>query len=149
MSQKKTVLFLCATNACRSQMAEGWTRHLHGDRVEPYSAGVKKTGVDPTAIRVMAEAGVDIARHRSKQIADLPELDVDLAVTVCSPARQHCPVFPGRTRVVHVAFDDPPALAADADTQAEELEHYRRVRDEIRAFVEQDLPRLLCERDRG
>ncbi|MFO7898862.1 MAG: arsenate reductase ArsC, partial [Planctomycetota bacterium] len=147
MSQKKTVLFLCATNACRSQMAEGWTRHLHGDRVDPRSAGVKKTRVDPNAVRVMAEAGVDIAGQRSKQIADLPELDVDLAVTVCASAREHCPAFPGGTRVVHVAFDDPPTLAEDAGTEDEALAHYRRVRDEIRAFVEGELPRLLWEDD--
>jgi arsenate reductase len=139
------VLFLCTGNSCRSQMAEGWTRNLKGDAIEAYSAGIETHGLDPLAVRVMAEAGVDISRHRSKHVDELAGIEFDYVVTVCGHAHEHCPMFPGRTKVVHVGFDDPPALAADAADEAEALAHYRRVRDEIRAFVEQ-LPRALTDR---
>jgi len=133
------VLFLCTGNSCRSQMAEGWARHLHGDRIEAFSAGIETHGLNPRAVRVMAEAGVDISAQRSKTVADLGSIGFDLVVTVCGHAREHCPLFPGRTRVVHAGFDDPPRLAAGAATEEDALAPYRRVRDEIRAFVE-DLP---------
>ena len=130
------VLFLCTGNSCRSQMAEGWTRHLKGDRIEPYSAGIEAHGLNPDAVRVMAEAGVDISGQRSKLVGELRGMDFDYVVTVCGRADENCPVFPGKTKVVHVGFDDPPSLAADATTESERLAPYRRVRDEIRAFVE-------------
>ncbi len=130
------VLFLCTGNSCRSQMAEGWARHLRGDRIEAYSAGIETHGLNPRAVRVMAEAGVDISGHRSKTLDDLKGIEFDLVVTVCGHAHEHCPLFPGRTRVVHAGFDDPPKLAAGATTEEEALAHYRRVRDEIRTFVE-------------
>ena len=139
---KLKVLFLCTGNACRSQMAEGWARHLKGSQVEPYSAGIEPHGLDARAVRAMAEAGVDISRHRSKHVRDLGDLAFDYVVTVCGHANEHCPVFPGRTKVVHVGFDDPPRLARGAATEEEALAHYRRVRDEIRAFVER-LPQAL------
>jgi SAM-dependent methyltransferase len=116
-------------------MAEGWARHLHGNRIDAYSAGIETHGLNPRAVRVMAEAGVDISAHRSKTVADLGGVEFDLVVTVCGHAHEHCPLFPGRTRVVHAGFDDPPRLAANAPTEEEALAHYRRVRDEIRAFV--------------
>ncbi len=140
---KLRVLFLCTGNSCRSQMAEGWTRHLHGERIEAYSAGVRPGTLDPRAVAVMREAGVDISAHRSKPVDAVLDVDFDLVVTVCDPARESCPRFPRRTRVVHHAFDDPPRLAATAATDDEALAHYRRVRDEIRAFVE-SLPGLLA-----
>lgn len=130
------ILFLCTGNSCRSQMAEGWARHLRGDRIEPYSAGIETHGLNPDAVRVMAEVGVDISGHRSKHLADLGGVEFDYVVTVCGHAREHCPVFPGRVKSVHVAFDDPPRLAAGATTEEERLAVYRRVRDEIRDFVE-------------
>ena len=130
------VLFLCTGNSCRSQMAEGWTRHLRGDRIEAYSAGIEAHGLNPDAVRVMAEAGVDIASHRSKLVGELRDVDFDYVVTVCGHASESCPVFPGKTKVIHVGFDDPPQLAADAKTEEERLAPFRRVRDEIRAFVE-------------
>jgi len=133
---KTRILFLCTGNSCRSQMAEGWARHLCGDRVVAYSAGVAPHGVDPRAVAVMAEAGVDISTHRSKHVDELADVPLDFVVTVCSRAHESCPVFPGRTRTVHVGFDDPPRLAADAADEDEALQHYRRVRDEIRAFAE-------------
>jgi len=132
---KLKVLFLCTGNSCRSQMAEGWLRHLQGDRVEACSAGVATHGLNPHAVRVMAEAGVDISGHRSRHIDEFREVPLDLVVTVCSHAHESCPLFPGRTRVVHVGFDDPPRLAKSAATEEEALGHYRRVRDEIRQFV--------------
>lgn len=130
------ILFLCAGNSCRSQMAEGWARRLHGDRIEAYSAGIETHGLNPRAVRVMAEAGVDISAHRSKTLEDMRGVEFDLVVTVCGHANEHCPLFPGRTRVVHAGFDDPPKLAANATTEEEALAHFRRVRDEIRAFVQ-------------
>ena len=129
------VLFLCTRNACRSQMAEGWARHLKAGVLEPYSAGVDVGILDPRAVRVMAECGVDIAAQRSKRVEEFAGLAFDFVVTVCDSARELCPVFPGRTHAVHVGFADPPALAEDARTEEEALGHYRRVRDEIRAFV--------------
>jgi arsenate reductase len=123
-------------------MAEGWARHLRGDVLEPYSAGIEPHGLNPHAVRVMAEAGVDIAGQRSKHVDELRDMPFDYVVTVCDHAHESCPLFPGRTRVVHVGFDDPPRLARDAKTAEEALGHYRRVRNEIRAFVER-LPGAL------
>ncbi len=136
------VLFLCTGNSCRSQMAEGWARHLKGDVIEPYSAGVETHGLNPQAVQVMAEAGVDISGHRSKHVDELKDVDFDYVVTVCDHAHESCPMFPGRTRVVHVGFDDPPRLARAAHTPEEAMDIYRRVRDEIRAFIE-TLPQSL------
>ena len=142
------LLFLCTGNSCRSQMAEGWARHLKGDRIEPFSAGIKACGLNPDAVRVMAEAGVDISGQRSKQVAELRGVDFDYVVTVCGHAHENCPVFPGKAAVVHVGFDDPPRLAAGAATEDERLAPYRRVRDEIRAFVE-TLPEALDQDQTG
>jgi arsenate reductase len=136
------VLFLCTGNACRSQMAEGWARHLRGDAIEPYSAGIETHGLDRNAVRVMAEAGVDISRHRSKHVGDLEGIEFDYVITVCGHAHENCPVFPGKASIIHVGFDDPPKLAANAKTEDEALNHYRRVRDEIKAFVLR-LPEVL------
>jgi arsenate reductase (thioredoxin) len=133
---KLKVLFLCTGNSCRSQMAEGWARHLKGDCVESYSAGVQPHGMNTLAIQVMKEAGVDIGAHRSKHVDELKDVRFDHVVTVCDDAHEACPVFPGPTKVVHVGFDDPPRSASTARNEAEALVHYRRVRDEIRAYVE-------------
>jgi len=129
-------LFLCTGNSCRSQMAEGWARHLKGDVIEPYSAGIEKHGLNPHAVKVMAEAGVDITGHASKTLDDLDGVAFDYVVTVCGHAHETCPMFPGDAKVIHVGFDDPPRLAADETDPDKALGHYRRVRDEIRAFVE-------------
>jgi arsenate reductase (thioredoxin) len=133
---KLKVLFLCSGNSCRSQMAEGWARSLRNDTVEPYSAGVAPNGVNPLAVKVMAEAGVDITGQRSKHIAELNDIPLDFVVTVCDQANEACPALPGKAKRLHVGFDDPPRLAVDAKTEEEALTHYRRVRDEIRQFVE-------------
>lgn len=140
---KSKVLFLCTGNSCRSQMAEGWARHLLSDRIEPYSAGIEAHGMNPNAVRVMREAGVDISRQSSKLAETLADVPLDLVITVCGHANESCPAFLGKARVVHVGFDDPPKLAKSAATEEEALEHYRRVRDEIRDFVRDELVKLL------
>ena len=142
-NSKTRVLFLCTGNSCRSQMAEGWARHLKGDTVEAYSAGVEPHGMNPQAVRVMREAGVDITGQRSKHVDELRDVPLDVVVTVCGHAHETCPVFPGKTRVVHVGFDDPPQLAKGAETEEEALSHYRRVRDEIREFVAERMETTL------
>ena len=144
MSGRTKVLFLCTGNSCRSQMAEGWARHLKSDVIEAYSAGIETHGINENAVRVMKEAGVDISEHRSKHVNELLEVPLDYVVTVCDHANEHCPIFPRRVKHVHAGFDDPPRLAKTAKTEEEALGHYRRVRDEIRAFVE-TLPHALEE----
>jgi len=139
---KTTILFLCTGNSCRSQMAEGWARLLKGDTIDAYSAGVEPHALDARAVKAMAEAGVDISGHRSKHVNELPKIEFDYVVTVCGHAHETCPFFPGKTKVVHRGFEDPPLLARGAATEDEAMAHYRRVRDEIRAFVE-TLPESL------
>ena len=140
--RKIKVLFLCTGNSCRSQMAEGWAKALKGDRIEAFSAGIETHGLNPKAVKVMAEAGVDISRHVSKTVEDLGDIKFDYVVTVCGHAHETCPVFPGRATVIHKGFDDPPKLAEGAVNDEEALGHYRRVRDEIKTFV-QTLPESL------
>ncbi len=133
---KAKVLFLCTGNSCRSQMAEGWARALRGDEIEPYSAGIEMHGLNPHAVRVMAEAGIDIREQYSKTVEAVRDVDFDLVITVCGHANETCPAWLGnKAKVVHAGFDDPPALARGARTEEEVLSHYRRVRDEIRAFM--------------
>jgi arsenate reductase len=143
-ARKLTILFLCTGNSCRSQMAEGWARHLKGEVIEPYSAGIEKHGLNHHAAKVMAETGVDISGHTSKTLADLEGVTFDYVVTVCGHAHETCPMFPGDAKVVHVGFDDPPKLAAGESDPDKALNHYRRVRDEIRSFAE-TLPQCLQE----
>ncbi|MCE5249750.1 arsenate reductase ArsC [bacterium] len=133
--EKIKILFLCTGNSCRSQMAEGWCRHLRSDTIEAYSAGVESHGLNPRAVRVMAEAGIDISGQRSKLVDELMNIPFDYVVTLCDHARESCPFFPGRVRQVHRSFEDPPALALHSGTEEEALGHYRRIRDEIRDFI--------------
>lgn len=123
-------------------MAEGWTRRLRGAVIEPYSAGIEMHGLNPRAVKVMAEAGIDISGHRSKHVDELRDIAFDYVITVCDHANESCPVFHGKVKRIHVGFEDPPKLAGNAATEEEALTHYRRVRDEIRDFVEQ-LPEVL------
>ena len=132
MSVKPKILFLCTGNSCRSQIAEAWTRHLRGDRFEPYSAGMATNKLDPRAVEVMAEVGLDISGHESKHVDTFAGVEFDYVVTVCDNARESCPFFPAKTRLLHVPFDDPPRLAEVSKSSEEALAHYRRVRDEIR-----------------
>lgn len=136
------ILFLCTGNSCRSQMAEGWTRHLRGEHLQAYSAGLTAKGLHPLAVQVMGEVGVDITGQKSQTVDDLQGIEFDAVVTVCGHANEHCPYFPGATRIIHKGFDDPPQLAKSAKTEEEALSHFRRVRDEIRSYVE-TLPEAL------
>ena len=141
---KIKVLFLCTGNSCRSQMAEAWARRLKGNLIEAYSAGTAPKGVDPRAVRAMAEAGVDISRQRSKSVGQLGDIEFDYVITLCDDAQQTCPFFPAKTAAVHRGFDDPPRLAEDAKDEEEAMRHYRRVRDEIREYIK-TLPESLDE----
>lgn len=142
LPRKIKILFLCTGNSCRSQMAEGWARQLKGDLLEPYSAGIETHGLNPNAVLVMREAGVDISRQQSKLVADLPTQQFDYVITVCGHAHEHCPVFSGNAKIVHVSFDDPPKLAKSAKTGEEALNIYRRVRDQIADYIK-TLPEAL------
>jgi thioredoxin type arsenate reductase len=133
-AERKRVLFLCTGNSCRSQMAEGFARALRGATIDAYSAGTHPHGLNPLAIRAMAEVGIDISTHASRRPEEIG-VSFDLVITVCDSAHDACPVFPG-ARVMHVGFDDPPRLAKGARDDEEAMPHYRRVRDEIRAFIE-------------
>ncbi len=134
--QKLKILFLCTGNSCRSQMAEGWTRQLKGEAIEAYSAGIEKHGMNPHALKVMAEAGVDISKQFSKTPADIGPVEFDYVVTVCGHADDNCPMFAAKTKVVHIGFEDPPKLTKHLLDGEEKLAVYRRVRNEIRRFVE-------------
>jgi len=123
-------------------MAEGWTRHLKRESVEPYSAGIEVHGLNPRAVKVMAEAGVNISSQKSKSVKDLIDIEFDYVITVCGHADKTCPQFPGKSKIVHVGFDDPPKMAIDAKTEEEILSCYRKVRDQIRDLV-MELPEKL------
>lgn len=142
MNPKIRILFLCTGNSCRSQMAEGWARHLKSDVIDAWSAGIETHGLNPHAVAVMAEMGVDISSHHSKLLSDLGEIGFDVVVTVCDHAHESCPLFPGKTKVIHRGFEDPPRLALEKQTEEEKRDCYRKVRDEIRDFVDQ-LPGIL------
>ncbi len=136
MAVRKKILFLCTGNSCRSQMAEGWAKHLLAGKVEAYSAGIETHGLNRLAVKAMARAGVDISAHTSKHLDDLSDIDFDYVITVCDNAKEACPIFPGNAKVLHHSFEDPPRLAANAKTDEEALVHYEKVRDEIKAFVQ-------------
>ena len=140
--QKQKILYLCTGNSCRSQMADGLTNALRGDDFLAFSAGVRPSTIDPRAVQAMAQLGIDIGGQASKDLSELPEVEFDWVVTLCSNAAENCPFFPGPVKRVHRGFDDPPLLAANAQSDEEALSHYERVRDEIKAMV-LNLPRSL------
>ncbi len=146
MSEKINLLFLCTGNSCRSQMAEGWTKHLKSDVINAYSAGIETHGLNPNAIRVMDEAGVDITGHTSQNITEFKDIKLDVVITVCGHAHETCPWFPTDCEIKHVGFQDPPKMAKElaekGASEDEQLECYREVRNEIKAFVE-SLPECL------
>jgi arsenate reductase (thioredoxin) len=135
MKEKKKILFLCTGNSSRSQMAEGWMRHLRNDEFEAYSAGIIPKGVDPLTIKAMAEVGVDISAQKSKDIDSLGEVEFDYVITLCDNARESCPYYPAKTQLMHKGFDDPPALAKKAKNDKDAINIYRRVRDEIKDYI--------------
>lgn len=131
----KKILFLCTGNSCRSQMAEGWGKKLYGHKYEFYSAGIKTHGLNHKAVAVMMEKGVDISHHTSKTVDDLQGVNFHVVFTVCGHADETCPAYLKKSKVVHVGFDDPPKLEQNAKSEEEALNHYRRVRDEIKDFI--------------
>lgn len=133
--QNPSILFLCTGNSCRSQMAEGWMRFFWQDEFDVYSAGIEAHGINPHAMKVMEESGIDISGQSSNVLEELPQQEFDYVITVCDHASKTCPNLAGKLGRVHVAFDDPPKLARGADTEEKMLEPYRRVRDEIREFI--------------
>ena len=145
LKSKLKILFLCTGNSCRSQMAEGWTRHLKGVQIDVWSAGIETHGLNQSAVKVMAEAGVDISGHRSKHVKEVLDIPFDYVITVCDHAKESCPIFPGTVKKIHRNFDDPPSLAKSAESEEEKLNIFRRIRDEIKAFVE-TLPESLEEK---
>ncbi len=135
MTEKLKILFLCTGNSCRSQMAEGWTRHLKKNLIDVCSAGIETHGLNPHAVTVMAEAGIDISNQKSTLIDDVKNQTFDYVITVCSHAHETCPFFPGRGKVIHVGFDDPPQMAKAYQTNKEKMDCYRTVRDEIKSYI--------------
>ena len=133
------ILFLCTGNSCRSQMAEGWAKELKSAEIEVYSAGIEPKGLHPIAVKVMAEAGVGISKQRSKHVRTLKDIPFDYVITVCDHARESCPLFPIKTKIIHAGFEDPAAAQGGED---EVLAVFRRVRDGIRDFI-QGLPQKL------
>jgi len=131
-AEKAKILFLCVGNSCRSQMAEAFANSLRPDEFEAFSAGVNPSKVNERAIKVMAEAGIDISSHYSKSIDDLAGIDFDYVVTLCDKAKESCPVFPRKAKIIHRNFDDPTSATG---SEEEILAEFRRVRDEIKTFV--------------
>ena len=146
MSEKISLLYLCTGNSCRSQMAEGWTRALKSDQIEVYSAGIETHGLNPNAVKVMGEEGIDITTQKSQHIDEFKAVKLDYVITVCNHAHETCPWFPTDCEVIHVGFRDPPKMARElaekGGSEEEQLDCYRTVRDEIKAFVE-NLPEVL------
>jgi arsenate reductase len=132
MPDKKRILILCTGNSARSQMAEGLLRHDAGDSFEVFSAGTKPSHVRPEAIAVMREVGIDISGHRSKSVDEFAGQSFDYVLTVCDNAKESCPVFPGRTAIIHKNFEDPAALQG---SEVQRFALFRRVRDEMRSYL--------------
>ena len=131
-SNKKKVLFICTHNSARSQMAEGLLRAFYSDHYEAYSAGTEPSGLNPDAVKVMAETGIDISRHRSKSLEEFRNMNFDIVITVCDQAKETCPFFPGRKKYIHKNFEDPPVFKGPDD---ERLPRFRQLRDEIKDWI--------------
>ena len=140
MNKKLQVLILCTGNSCRSQMAEGWAKHLKADIIDAYSAGIETHGLNPNAVKVMAEVGIDISKNRSKHIDEFKNVVFDLVITVCEHAHELCPILPGKHKIINMSFDDPPRMAKElaekGGSEEEQMQCYRKIRDEIKVFVE-------------
>ncbi len=133
------ILFLCTGNSCRSQMAEAIARELYPQH-KFYSAGIETHGMNPYAVKVCEERGLDMSSHSSKHVDTLQEVKFDVVLTVCDNANESCPIFIGLAQKLHHSFQDPPKLAANLATEEEKLSVYRQVRDEIRAYLTTEFP---------
>lgn len=140
MSEKEKVLILCTGNSARSQMAEGLLKHICDNEFEIYSAGSKPSIVRPEAIEVLEEIGVDISQNRSKSVDEFSETAIDYVLTVCDNAKENCPYFPAKTKLIHHSFDDPAEITGDEETR---LSAFRKVRDEISRYFEEDFVKIL------
>ena len=129
---KKKILVLCTGNSARSQMAEGLLQHICGDAYDVFSAGTEPSIVRPEAIKVLAELGIDISGHRSKSVDEFAGEEIDFVLTVCDNAKENCPYFPAKTKLIHHAFPDPAGVDGDEETR---LSAFREVRDQIRDFI--------------
>lgn len=130
----KNILVLCTGNSCRSQIAEGYLRHFAGEKAEIYSAGIETHGVNPRAISIMKEDGIDISKHTSNNIDEYLDIDFDFVITVCDNAKEHCPAFPTKAKKFHHNFPDP---AKSKGIEEEVLEEFRRVRQMIKDYSQQ------------
>jgi len=139
--EKIKVLFLCTGNSCRSQIAEGWARHLKGNIIDAYSAGIRPIGVSSRAIKVMAEAGVEISSQKSQRLDEFSEIDFDYVITLCDNAAENCPVFTGQAKVFHKPFEDPYFASG---SEEDIMETFRKVRNDIRKYVEMMPDNLKC-----
>ncbi len=127
----KRILVLCTGNSCRSQIAEGYLKHFAKDKAEVYSAGIETHGVNPKAIAVMKEDGIDISSHRSNNINEYRNIDFDYVITVCDNAKEQCPAFPSKAKKIHYNFPDP---AKATGTEEEIMQQFRNVKDQIKNF---------------
>ena len=134
---KIKILFLCTGNSCRSQMAEGLARKLKGNSLQVYSAGIQAHGLNPRAVKVMDEIGIDINQQHSKKVEEVLNIPFDFVITVCGHAHENCPIFPGKAKIIHVGFQDPPVMAKKFEQEEDKLNCYRTIRDQIKAQIEQ------------
>ena len=137
---KKKVLILCTGNSARSQMAEGLLKHITRNEYEVYSAGTKPSIVRPEAIKALAEIGIDISGNRSKSVEEFVDQEIDYVLTVCDNAKESCPYFPAKTKVIHHSFEDPAEVSGDEETH---LRAFREIRDEIKSYFENDFVKTL------
>ncbi len=140
MSEKKKVLILCTGNSARSQMAEGLLKHIAQSQYEIYSAGTKPSRVRHEAVNALAEIGIDISENRSKSVEEFLNEEIDYVLTVCDNAKENCPYFPAKTKVIHHSFADPAEIQGDEETR---LKAFRKIRDEIKKYFENDFVKIL------
>jgi len=140
MSEKKKVLILCTGNSARSQIAEGLLKHITKNEYEINSAGTKPSIVRPEAIKALAEVNIDISNNRSKSVDEFANEEIDYILTVCDNAKENCPYFPAKTKLIHHSFADPAEVEGDEETR---LNAFRKVRDEIREYFENDFVKIL------
>ncbi len=132
MSEKKSILILCTGNSARSQMAEGLLKHICQGKYDIYSAGTKPNIVRPEAIKALDEIGIDISDNRSKSVGEFADKEIDYILTVCDNAKENCPYFPAKTKIIHHTFEDPADVTGDEDTR---VQAFRKIRDQIKSYL--------------
>ncbi len=137
---KKKILVLCTGNSARSQMAEGLLKHITKGKYEVFSAGTKPSIVRPEAIKVLSEIGIDISGNRSKSVDEFDQEKIEYILTVCDNAKENCPYFPAETKLTHRSFDDPADVSGNEEKR---LERFRKVRDQIKTYLENEFVKIL------